>query len=111
MELLQDVNKPHMDTSQLLRMPWTNSDNAFSWLEITRRCNLDCDYCYQDNDPHSDKEISQIEKEVKTILRLRKCDTVFVSGGEPLLHPQIEEIVEMISSYHVKVVMVTNGHS
>ena len=100
----------NLDTSKLLRMPWTNSDNAFSWLEITRRCNLNCDYCYQKNRAHSDKDVTEVETELKTILRLRKCDTVFISGGEPLIHPQLEKIVRMVSSYKVKPVVVTNGH-
>ena len=51
-----------------------------------------------------------MEAELKTILRLRKCDTIFISGGEPLIHPQLEEIVRMVSSYRVKPMLVTNGH-
>lgn len=100
-----------LDTSKLLRMPWTNSDNAFSWLEITRRCNLNCDYCYQKNLTHSDKDIIEVEREIKTILRLRKCDTIFISGGEPLVHPQLEKIVKIVRSYNVKPFLVTNGHT
>jgi len=107
----RDKNNDPLDTSRLLRMPWTNSDNAFSWVEITRRCNLTCSYCYQTNDPLSDKSISEVENEVKTILRLRKCDTMFISGGEPLLHADLEEIVKMIRSFNVKAVLVTNGHT
>ncbi len=102
--------KNDLDTSQLLRMPWTNSDNAFSWLEITHRCNLDCGYCYQNNLPNSDKDIAQVEKEIKTSMRLRKTDTMIISGGEPLIHPQLEEIVRMVRSFKVKPVLVTNGH-
>jgi len=102
--------KTTLDTSQLFRMPWTNSDNAFSWLEITHRCNLNCDYCYQKNRAHSDKSIPQIEKEIQILLRLRKTGTMFIAGGEPLLHPQIEEIVRVVNSYKVKPVLVTNGH-
>jgi len=102
--------KTMLETSKLFRMPWTNSDNAFSWLEITRRCNLNCDYCYQNNRPDSDKDILQIEKDIQTLVQLRKADTMFVSGGEPLLHPQIEEIIQTVSSYEVKPVLVTNGH-
>jgi hypothetical protein len=111
MKKSQKETKKILDTSKLLRMPWTNSDNAFSWLEITRRCNLNCDYCYQKNLAQSDKDITQVEKELKTLLRLRKCDTVFISGGEPLVHPQLEEIVKMVSAHKVKPVLVTNGHS
>ncbi len=111
MAISQNMTDNHLDTSKLFRMPWTNSDNAFSWLEITRRCDLNCDYCYQSNDPKSDKNISQVEIEIQTLLRLRKCDTMIISGGEPLLHPQLEQIVQMVRSYHVKPVLVTNGHS
>ena len=110
MEYSRESYNNHIHTTELLRMPWTNSDNAFSWLEITRRCNLSCGYCYQTNDPHSDKSISQIEKEIKTILRLRKCDTLFISGGEPLLHPELDGIVRMVRASGVKAVLVTNGH-
>ena len=99
-----------INTSKLLRMPWTTSDNAFSWLEITRRCDLNCGYCYQTNDPSSDKSIFQIEKELITILRLRKTDTIFITGGEPLLHPELERIVGMVKSHRVKPVLLTNGN-
>jgi len=99
-----------INTGKLLRMPWKTSDNAFSWLEITRRCDLKCGYCYQVNDPLSDKPIFQIEKELITILRLRKTDTMFISGGEPLLHPELERIVRIVESHKVKPVLVTNGN-
>lgn len=102
--------KPVLDTSQLFRMPWTNSDNAFSWLEITRSCNLNCDYCYQKNTPKSEKTLTQIGREISQLLRLRKTDTMFISGGEPLLHPQLPKIVQLVRSSHVKPVLVTNGH-
>lgn len=101
--------KSKIDTSRLFRMPWTISDNAFSWLEITRRCDLNCDYCYQINDPNSNKPILQIERDLIEILRLRKTDTVLITGGEPLLHPKLEQIVKMVKSYRVKPVLLTNG--
>ena len=99
-----------ISTNNLFRMPWSISDNAFSWLEITRRCDLSCSYCYQTSDPSSDKSLVQIEKELKTILRLRKTDTVFISGGEPLLHPELEKIVKMVKANNVKPVLMTNGN-
>lgn len=104
------TKKADLDTSRLFRMPWTNSDNAFSWLEITRRCDLNCGYCYQSNMAESDKSTGQIESDIKALLRLRKTDTLFISGGEPLIHPHLTQIVQMVRSYKVKPVLVTNGH-
>jgi hypothetical protein len=59
MRFIQASDRQQIDPSNLYRMPWTSSDNAFSWLEITRRCNLQFGYCYQKNRPGSDKDMSQ----------------------------------------------------
>jgi MoaA/NifB/PqqE/SkfB family radical SAM enzyme len=102
--------KERINTGNLFRMPWSKSDNAFSWLEITRRCDLNCSYCYQKSDPSSDKSLFQIEHDLKAMLAIRKTDTVFITGGEPLLHPDLEKIVKMVKSYRVKPVLMTNGN-
>ncbi len=99
-----------IDTGELLRMPWTASDNAFSWLEVTRRCDLNCGYCYQTNNRSSDKALSQVKEELITILRVRKADTVLITGGEPLLYPELESVVRMVKCYNVKPVLLTNGN-
>lgn len=103
-------NQHKINTGSLFRMPWTISDNAFSWLEITRRCDLNCGYCYQTNDHSSDKTFQQVEEELLTILRLRKTDTILISGGEPLLHPNLEQIIMMVKNHNLKPVLLTNGN-
>jgi hypothetical protein len=109
MKSVAQTKKAVLDTAPLFRMPWTNSDNAFSWLEITRRCDLNCGYCYQSNTPGSDKSMERIESDLRALLRLRKTDTLFVSGGEPLLHPQLMQVIRMVRTFKVKPVLVTNG--
>ncbi len=98
-----------IDPNSLFRLPWTMSDNAMTWLEPTRQCNITCDACFHENDPASQKSLDQIEQELKTMLRLRKCDAMLIAGGEPLIHPQIIEITKMTKSHHVKPVLITNG--
>ena len=93
----------------LFRMPWTSSDNAMSWLEPTRRCNITCDACFATNDPKSEKPLDRIEREVEAILKLRRSDGMFIAGGEPLTHPRIVEIVRVVAAHGVKPVLVTNG--
>ena len=67
----------------LFRLPWTMSDNAMTWLEPTRQCDITCDACFHENDPESQKSLEQIERELKTMLRLRRCDAMLIAGGEP----------------------------
>jgi hypothetical protein len=97
------------DPQSLYRMPWSASDNAMTWLEPTRRCNITCDACFATNDPTSEKSLSRIEDEVKAMKKLRRSDGMFIAGGEPLTHPQIDEVVRIVKSHGYKPVLVTNG--
>ena len=97
------------DPAAMFRLPWTASDNAMTWLEPTQRCNLTCDACFVENDKDSDKSVEQIHHELQVLLSLRKCDAMLIAGGEPLVHPEIVEIVRMVKDMGVKPVLVTNG--
>jgi pyruvate-formate lyase-activating enzyme len=98
-----------LNHSDLYRLPWTLPDNAISWLEPTSACNLYCDGCYRKNDSTAHKSLEQIRKELDTFNRLRKTDGVSIAGGDPLTHPQIEKIVEMIAQDGQKPIINTNG--
>ena len=97
------------DASTLFRLPWNLGDNAMTWLEPTRQCNITCDACFVDNEPNSHKSLEYLESELRTLAHLRKCDALLIAGGEPLIHPQIIEIVRLVKSHKVKPVLITNG--
>jgi hypothetical protein len=102
-------NTGSVDVRRLFRMPWKTSDNAMSWLEPTRKCNITCDACFAINDPLSQKSLKRIEQELDILLKLRRTDAVLIAGGEPLTHPEIVDIVRMVSRRKVKAQIVTNG--
>ena len=95
--------------SDLYRLPWTLPDNAINWLEPTSMCNLYCDGCYRKNDADSHKPLELIQRELDTFRRLRKTDGVSIAGGDPLTHPQIEKIIEMVAAGGQKPIINTNG--
>src|ERR1700682_6478583 len=74
-----------------------------------RRCNLSCTYCneYDDYSPPVPTETM-----VARINRLADLGTsiVTLSGGEPLLHPDLDEIIAAMRRRGVMACMITNGY-
>jgi hypothetical protein len=98
-----------LDHTTLYRLPWTLPDNAISWLEPTSACNLTCDGCYRQNKEASHKSLEEIRRELELFNSLRKTDGVSIAGGDPLLHPEIEQIVAMVAGMGQKPIINTNG--
>ncbi len=92
------------------RLPWTLTDNVLSWLEPTKRCNLYCEGCYSRNDKKSDKSLEQIRADLDVFTTKRTTDAISVAGGDPLVHPDIVEIVRIIAQeYGLKPIINTNA--
>jgi hypothetical protein len=100
---------PAIDHRRLYRLPWSLPDNAISWLEPTSACNLSCDGCYRENVAKSHKSLETIGEEVDTFRALRNSDGISIAGGDPLMHPEIVEIVRMIAAQGFKPIINTNG--
>ncbi len=98
-----------IDHRTLYRLPWTLPDNAISWLEPTSACNLACDGCYRENVPASHKPLSEIREEIAAFRRLRNSDGISIAGGDPLMHPEIVEIVRTVHDMGMKPILNTNG--
>jgi pyruvate-formate lyase-activating enzyme len=100
----------NLNPSNYYRLPWSLNDNVLAWLEPTKRCNLYCQGCYSRNEKGSDKTIEQIRSDLDVFTRHRRLDSISVAGGDPLVHPDIVEIVRMIrEEYRLKPVLNTNG--
>ncbi|MGB9696452.1 MAG: radical SAM protein [Ignavibacteria bacterium] len=98
----------HLNHLNYYRLPWNLTDNAISWLEPTYKCNLACVGCYRQNVAQH-KSLEQIKLEIETFKRLRNTDVISIAGGDPLLHPQIVDIVRYISDNKIKPIVNTNG--
>ena len=99
---------PALTPQQYYRLPWSLTDNGISWLEVTDACNLACEGCYR---PHHDnhKSLEEIAGELEVFKRTRKSDCMSLAGGDPLVHPQIVEIVRMVREGGWKPIINTNG--
>ncbi|MFQ5568977.1 MAG: radical SAM protein [Rhodothermales bacterium] len=97
-----------LDHRSLYRLPWTLPDNAIVWLEPTLKCNLACEGCYRANiDQH--KTLEEVAADLDVFAAQRTFDAVSIAGGDPLVHPQIVDIVRMVRERGWKPILNTNG--
>ena len=77
-------------------------------LYVTDRCNLDCAYCteYDNSRPHP--SIDDLKKWVRKIRELGTMRIALV-GGEPLMHPDIVELVRYCRELGFATSLTTNG--
>ena len=74
-----------------------------------RRCNLSCTYCNEYDDSSAPVPTEEL---VRRIDRLGSFGTsiLTISGGEPLLHPELDVIIRRIRSHGIICGMITNGY-
>ena len=79
-------------------------------IYITNKCNLDCDFCScSDRQKTLEMKFDEI-KEVIDILAERGSKAItFSGGGEPLLHPKVNEIIDYANLNGIEVGLVSNG--
>ncbi len=77
-------------------------------FEITYFCNLRCNFCYNPEEIRFHGKIKDIKAILKT-LKEHGVYNVSLSGGEPLLHPQIKDILEYMYKLGLRIGLVTNG--
>ena len=105
----RDLENLHLYRKYLLKNP----DLKFLFLEMTNMCNLQCRHCgsrcEKGKGVFLDTElIIKSLKEAAEDFKDRKY-MVVVTGGEPLLHPGFDKIVNCINELNLPWGMTTNG--
>jgi GTP 3',8-cyclase len=90
-------------------MLWANNRIRFV---LTAECNINCFYCHNEGQPKTQKYFSEsLFNHVREIIR-EECEginSVTFTGGEPLLHPQLEKFIAQVSPFTKSRTLVTNG--
>ena len=74
-----------------------------------RRCNLACKYCNEYDNFSKPVPLETMKRRVDDLARLGTT-VVTLSGGEPLLHPELDEIIAHMRTYPIIVGLITNGY-
>ena len=106
MNVIRQYNRVKFDNTLL-------HPRSMSW-DVTNRCNLRCQHCFNasgDSRCHdfsselsSDEALALAEQIVE--LKPEQC---CICGGEPLLHPNLFEIIDILVKGGIMVNMVSNG--
>ena len=74
-----------------------------------RRCNLACTYCNEFDDFSKPVPIEEMYRRIDKLGSLRTA-VVTISGGEPLMHPELDDVIRRIRVNGMIAGLITNGY-
>ena len=74
-----------------------------------RRCNLACAYCNEYDTHSSPVALATMRDRLDHLARLRTAN-IEISGGEPLLHPDLDALIRHIRGTGALAGLITNGY-
>ena len=93
--------------------------NAFI-VEITDVCNFSCPFCFNASQEFSvNASVNSMDKSfmnindfitIVTLIKNNGYDRIILSGGEPLLHPDIISMLIHLDAHNFRTQLVTNGY-
>lgn len=79
-------------------------------IEFNQNCNFRCIYCYASDNPDRRNELSK-EELVDVIHQAKELGArkIIILGGEPMLYPDIMEMIRHIRTLDMEIELFTNG--
>lgn len=74
----------------------------------TRRCNLACTYCNEYDRVSDPVPVADMLRRIDRLAQLRTGIVTF-SGGEPLMHPELDALVRRVREHDMIAGVITNG--
>jgi len=106
---LRSIERRVRQARMIARMIQSRRYPILAHIIPIRRCNLSCAYC---------NEYDKVSSPVPTAEMLRRIDLlaalgtgiITFSGGEPLLHPEMDELIRRIRAHGIIATLITNGY-
>lgn len=90
---------------------WGHENSVKVEWNLGKRCNYDCSYCpsiiHDNYSPHTDIEV--LKSTVNKLNEIGKPIRISLTGGEPTVHPKIEELIFHIKYKEMYLSITTNG--
>ena len=109
MKLGSSVNRKLRSVREFVRGLTDTAHPLLVQIIPIRRCNIDCGYC---------NEYDKVSPPVPTEVMIRRIDklaelgtsVVAFSGGEPMLHPDLDDLIRHIRRRGMMAGLITNGY-
>jgi MoaA/NifB/PqqE/SkfB family radical SAM enzyme len=106
-------SRPQPDGHSTLRLVLGEGGPGFCQFALNNACNARCGFCGFALDKLPRKDWQYVEREgaleAIDILYRQAVRYLVLTGGEPMLHPDLAEIVQRASALGMKVLLVTNA--
>ena len=96
-------------TKMVLRALTSTEHPLLAHIIPMRRCNLACTYCNEFDDFSKPVPIEDMYRRIDKLGALG-TSVVTISGGEPLLHPQLDDVIRRIRANDMVAGLITNGY-
>lgn len=97
------------EISMILKGVASKDHPIMAHLIPIRRCNLTCTYCNEYDDFSKPVPLDTMRRRVDLLADLGTT-IVTMSGGEPLLHPELDQIISRMRERGIIAGMITNGY-
>src|SRR5437667_7606107 len=106
---LRAVQRNLRGTREVLRALVSPEHPLLAHLIPVRRCNLACKYCNEFDDFSTPVPTAIMFQRVDKLAELG-TSVITISGGEPLLHPELDSIIRRIRRRGMVAGLITNGY-
>ena len=106
---LVKLNRRAREVAMLIKGVVSTGHPVMAHLIPIRRCNLSCTYCNEYDDFSKPVDVDIMKSRVDHLARLGTT-IITMSGGEPLLHPELDEIIAQMRRRGVIAGLITNGY-
>jgi MoaA/NifB/PqqE/SkfB family radical SAM enzyme len=103
------LDRRRRETALVLKGALNTDHPIMAHIIPIRRCNLSCTYCNEYDDYSKPVPLATMLERMAQLGRL-KTGVITLSGGEPLLHPDLDEIIRGIRRNATLAGLITNGY-
>jgi MoaA/NifB/PqqE/SkfB family radical SAM enzyme len=109
MRLLRKVSRDVRAGRHFLRGLVSTDHPLLVHIVPIRRCNIDCAYCNEYDRESEPVPFEVLQERIDRLARLGTSVVAF-SGGEPMLHPRLDDLIRHIRLRGMLAGLITNGY-